>query len=85
MIRSTEEHEAAMRRIDELFHSPVGTPEGDELVRLTSLVEAYEKERYPIPPPDPSDALAFRMEQMLLGVSSADYHCLPRNDFHGVH
>jgi len=63
MIRSAEEHEAAMSRIDEIFDAPVGTPEGDELDLLVKQVEAYEAERYPIPPPDPVDAIEFRIDQ----------------------
>lgn len=63
MIQSMEEHKAALSRIDEIFDAPVGTPEGDELGLLVKQVEAYETERYPIPPPDPVDAIEFRMEQ----------------------
>ncbi len=63
MIRSGEEHKAALSRIDEIFDAPVGTPEGDELDLLVKQVEAYEAERYPIPPPDPVDAIEFRMDQ----------------------
>ena len=63
MIRSVKEHEAALSRIDEIFDAPVGTPEGDELDMLVKQVAAYEGERYPIPPPDPVDAIEFRMDQ----------------------
>ncbi len=63
MIRSAEEHEAALSRIDEIFDAAVGTPEGDELGLLVKQVEAYEAKRYPIPPPDPVDAIEFRMDQ----------------------
>lgn len=40
------------------------TPKGDELDLLVTLVESYEMKRYPIAPPDPIDAIKFRMEQM---------------------
>ena len=56
-----------MSRIDEIFHSSAGTPEGDELDLLVRLVEDYEAERYPIQPPDPIDAIEFRVEQQGLG------------------
>ena len=62
-IRSDEEHDAAMARIDEIFDAPVGSAEGDELEVLVRLVEAWEEVRYTIPPPDLMDALEFRMEQ----------------------
>ncbi len=46
------------------------TPEGDELDLLCTLVESYEMKHYPIAPPDPIDAIKFRMEQM--GMTKAD-------------
>ena len=67
LIRTEEDYEAAMNRIDEIFHSPAGTPEGDELDLLVRLVEVYEAERYPIQPPDPIAASEFRMEQQGMG------------------
>ena len=63
MIRTEEDYKAAMDRIDEIFHAPADTPEGDELDLLVRLVEVYESERYPIPPPDPISAIEFRREQ----------------------
>ena len=63
MIRSAEEYDSAMSRIDEIFDAPVGTPEGDELDLIVNQVEVYEAERYPIPPPDPVDAIEFRIDQ----------------------
>lgn len=57
MIRSVEEHEAALSRIDEIFFAPVGTPEGVELEELVFQVEVYEAERFPIALPDDVDSL----------------------------
>ena len=62
-MRSDEEFDAAMERIDEIFHAPVGSAEGDQLEVLVGLVEDYEVERYPIPPPDPVDVIEFRIDQ----------------------
>ena len=70
LIKTDEDYKDAMTRIDEIFDSPTGTPEGDELDLLVHLVEVYEGERYPIPPPDPIDAIAFRMEQQ--GLTQRD-------------
>jgi len=39
------------------------TPEGDKLDVLITLVEAYEARHHPIAPPDPIEAILFRMEQ----------------------
>lgn len=46
------------------------TPEGDELDLLVNFVESYEMKHYPIAPPDPIDAIKFRMEEM--GITNAD-------------
>ena len=62
-IRTDQEYDAAMERIDEIFDAPVGSAEGEELEVLVGLVEAWEGERYPIPPPDPVDAIEFRIDQ----------------------
>lgn len=44
------------------------SPEGDRLDVLVILVEAYEREHYPIDFPDPVEAIKFRMEQQGLTV-----------------
>ncbi len=62
-IRTEEEYEAALARIHEIFHAPLGTPEGDELENLVDLVEVYAAEHYPIDPPSPSAAIEYQMDQ----------------------
>lgn len=62
-IRTEHDYEAAMERIDELWGAPIGSQDGDELEVLATLVEAYEAKHYPIAPPDPVEAIKFRMEQ----------------------
>lgn len=66
VIKTTEEHDQALARIEELFSAKPGTPEGDELELLVLLVEAYEAEKFPIELPDAIEAIRFRMEQMNL-------------------
>ncbi|MBR4375138.1 MAG: DNA-binding protein [Treponema sp.] len=63
LIKTEEDYNLAMKRIDELFDAEEGTPECDELELLVALVELYEKERFPIESPDPVEAIKFRMEQ----------------------
>jgi HTH-type transcriptional regulator/antitoxin HigA len=63
-IRTESDYDAALARIDELMNAEFGTPEGDELDILVTLVEAYEAKRYPMPVCDPVEAIKFRMEQM---------------------
>lgn len=62
-IRTVADHDATLRRIETLWGSSEGTPEGDELDVLVTLTEAYERERFPVDLPDPIDAIKFRLEQ----------------------
>ena len=63
VIKTEEEYELSLGRIEELMDATLGTPEGDELELLSTLVEVYEEKHYPIALPDPIDAIRFRMEQ----------------------
>ena len=69
-IKNEQDYSIALSRIEELWGSKKDTPEGDEFDLLVTLVESYEMKHYPISPPDPIDAIKFRMEQM--GMTSAD-------------
>ena len=63
-IKTEQDYNTAIKRIEALWGVKKDTPEGDELDLLVTLVEAYEMKHYPIAPPDPIDAIKFRMEQM---------------------
>ena len=69
-IKTEQDYNAAISRIEDLWGVKKDTPEGDELDLLVTLVESYEMKHYPIAPPDPIDAIKFRMEQM--GLTKAD-------------
>lgn len=69
-IRHDADYDAALARIDSLMDAPEGSAERDELEVLTTLVEVYEDEHFPIDLPSPIDAIQFRMEQA--GLSQAD-------------
>lgn len=62
-IRTEQDYENTLNRIDELMESEPNTAEFDELEVLTTLVEAYEEIHYKIEAPDPISAILFRMEQ----------------------
>src|SRR6266404_3193946 len=70
VIKTEAEYDAALERIDELFDAKPGTSEGDELELLGTLVEVYEKQNFPIAPPDARSAIRFRMEQQ--GLKAKD-------------
>jgi len=69
-IKTEQDYNMSIKRIEELWGAERDTPEGDELDLLCTLVESYEMKHYPIAPPDPIDAIKFRMEQM--GMTKAD-------------
>ena len=68
-IRNEDDHQAALVRIDALMDAEPGSDEGDELEVLTTLVELFEEEHFPISLPDPITAIRFRMEQAELSQS----------------
>jgi len=61
-IKTKADYEAALKEIEQLFQAEQGTPEGDRLEVLTTLVEAYEDQHYNLPLPDPIDAILYHME-----------------------
>jgi HTH-type transcriptional regulator/antitoxin HigA len=63
-IRTGEDYNKALSRLDKIFDSEPGTKEGGELEILALLIEDYENKHDPIGPPDPIEAIKFRMEQM---------------------
>ena len=62
-IRTEADHEAALAEVERLWGAKSGTPKGDRLDVLATLIEAYEAKHYPMDPPDPIEAIRFRMEQ----------------------
>src|SRR6202163_4392480 len=62
-IRSKKDHAAALAEVERLWGAKSGTPDGDRLDVLATLIDAYEATHYPMDPPDPIEAIKFRMEQ----------------------
>ncbi|MGD0383774.1 MAG: hypothetical protein ABSA77_09650 [Thermoguttaceae bacterium] len=63
LIKTRKEYREALKRIEKLMDAKPCSAQGDELELLAALVELYEREHEPIPPPEPVDAIRFRMEQ----------------------
>jgi len=65
IIKSKHDHEQALERLMNLMDIDVepNSAESDELDVLAMLIEKYEQEMFPIDPPDPVEAIKFRMEQ----------------------
>ena len=70
ILKTEADYEAALAYVDTLMDAEPGTPEEEELDLFSMLVEQYEREHYPIDPPDPVDAILFRMDQM--GLTRSD-------------
>lgn len=64
VIKTEEEYNQALERLEMIFDAPVDSQEGDDAELLSILIELYEDEHYPIEAPDPIEAIKFRMEQM---------------------
>jgi HTH-type transcriptional regulator / antitoxin HigA len=62
-IRTEVDYEAALAELERLWGARSGTPRGDRLDVLATLIDAYETKHFPMDPPDPIDAIQFRMEQ----------------------
>ena len=73
-IRSEDDYRAALKRVEQFFDAAQepdpDSEEGAFFEALMTLVEAYERKHYPISPPDPIEAIKFRMEQN--GISIKD-------------
>ncbi|HJT15159.1 MAG TPA: transcriptional regulator [Dongiaceae bacterium] len=62
-IRTKADYRAALKEVERLWDADPGTPEGDVVDVLTTLIEAYEAEHFPIAAPDPISAIQFMMDQ----------------------
>jgi HTH-type transcriptional regulator/antitoxin HigA len=62
-VRNEHDHAQAMAEIERLWGSPEGSPEAERLAVIVTLVSAYEADHHRIDPPDPIEAIRFRMEE----------------------
>jgi len=69
-VRTETNYRAALKEIETLMRAEPGTPEGERLDVLVTLLEAYEARHYPLDLPDPVEAIKYTMEQK--GLSAKD-------------
>ncbi|ARN84807.1 helix-turn-helix domain-containing protein [Candidatus Nucleicultrix amoebiphila] len=62
-IKTEQDYKEALEKVSKLMSAKINTPEGDALDVLTTLIEVYEAKHYPIDPPDPIEAIKFRLDQ----------------------
>ena len=73
-IRTKRDYEAVLKEVERLWGAKLGTRDGDRLDVLATLLDAYEAEHYPMDPPDPIEAIKFRMEQQ--GLTRRDLEAI---------
>jgi HTH-type transcriptional regulator/antitoxin HigA len=78
-IRNEADYDAALDEVDRLWGAKSGAPDGDRLDVLATLIDAYEAKHHPIDPPDPVEAIRFRMEQQGLTRKDLEPMIGPRN------
>lgn len=78
-IRTEADYDAALAEVERLWGAKSGTPEGDRLDVLATLIDVYESKHYPMDPPDPVEAIKFRMEQQGLTRKDLEPMIGPRN------
>jgi len=68
LIKTAADHGAALEELEALMlaNPAAGSKESEQIELLGFLIEAYEKEHYPITPPHPVEAIRFTMEQQEL-------------------
>ncbi len=71
-IMTEEDYRATLRKIEALMMAEPGTPEGERLDVLATLVEAYERRHFPLDLPDPVEAIKFAMDQRGLTVKDLE-------------
>lgn len=71
-IKTKADYKAALAEVDGLMSAKLGTPEGDKLDVLVTLIEAWEARHFPMNPPDPVAAIKFCMEQSGLTVKDLE-------------
>ena len=69
-IKTDADYEEALAEVKSLWNAAPGTDDAGKLEVLAMLVHHYEREREPLPPLDPIEAIKFRMEQQ--GLSRKD-------------
>lgn len=70
-IRSTQDYEQALRAAAALWGAETGTPRGDQLDVLATLIDAYEAEHFPIEPPSAAAIARFATEEQA-GIAASD-------------
>lgn len=69
-IETTQEHEAASKRFEEIYDAKKTSPDYKEMLLLSILISEYERKHFSLPPVDPIEMIKIRMEDF--GYKPAD-------------
>ncbi|KHG41551.1 MAG: transcriptional regulator [Aphanizomenon flos-aquae KM1D3_PB] len=69
-IRTEADYQQALKEIEQIFEAEPNTPEYEKLDILTTLVEVYEQQNYPIEPPSSIAAILYYLESRNQGIST---------------
>jgi len=83
-IKSQRDYRRTLKEIEQLMTARRGTPEGDRLDVLVTLVESWERKHYPLDLPDPVEAIKYHMEQSGLQPRDLIPYIGSRNRVHEV-
>lgn len=67
-VRTKRDYNEALKTVEGLMNAKAGSPDGDRLDVLVTLIQAYEAKHFPMETPDPVEAIKFLMEQRGLSV-----------------
>ena len=70
ILQTQTDYSTALKQVEALMDAAPGSPEEQALGLWTLLIEDYEGRHHPVPPPDPIEAIRFRMDQ--LGLKASD-------------
>ncbi|AFZ58342.1 transcriptional regulator [Anabaena cylindrica FACHB-243] len=79
-IRTESDYQQALKEIEQIFDAEPHTPEYEKLDILTTLVEVYEQQNYPIDTPSPIAAILYYLESRNQGI----YNFIENLKHHGV-
>ncbi len=71
-IKTDADYRATLKKVETLMTAKPNTSEGDKLDVLATLIEAYEREHFPLDLPDPVEAIRFEMEQKGLTIKDLE-------------
>jgi HTH-type transcriptional regulator/antitoxin HigA len=62
-IKTQRDYRRALKDVEGLMMAKRGTPDGDRLDVLVTLIEAWEAKHYPLDLPDPVEAIKYHLDQ----------------------